>query len=172
MAWRGSWQNGLSGSTVKKLRRAMRGERIDVAAVQPAEQILVRHAFVELVFAIPGAHQETARTAGGIEHDGFWLVNAKGVDDIHDVFFSVMLAELVAFFRADQLLKEAAENVRGNLFEVDSLDRVNELAPRLQRIDAGERHQRRFFVGFGKEDRLVIAGAQNGFLKAFAQIIE
>jgi len=64
----------------------------------------------EPCLAVISAHQKTAGAAGGIQHNVAGAVNAERIDDIHNVFIGEILAELIPFFRSDQLLEDAADD--------------------------------------------------------------
>src|SRR5438270_7807801 len=137
----------------------MRGERIDVAAVDACEQFLIGEALAELLLAVVSADKEAATAARRVENIGVALANTKGIDDIYNRFVSVVLTELVPLFGADELLKNVSENIGRNFLEIKLVNRVDCPVPSFKRISAGQGHERRpFLIIVGEKDGFIIAG--------------
>jgi hypothetical protein len=64
------------------------------------------------------SEQEATTATGGIDYVCLGLSDAKGVYDINNRLFCVVLAELVALLRTNQLLENVSPNVCRNFLEV------------------------------------------------------
>ena len=69
-------------------------------------------------FAVVCPNKEATRTARGIEHNIAGTTDTEGVDDVYDVFAREELSELLSFLRGDQTLKDASDDIVGNVAEV------------------------------------------------------
>ena len=111
-------------------------ERINVTAVKLLQRFFVSQAAIELELAIVSPYQKPAAATGGIQYYVACFPNTKRIDDINDILIGIVLAKFVTFFRADQFLKYATQNVGRNLFKLKFFDCFYEFAPGLNRVGA------------------------------------
>ncbi len=94
-----------------------RGERRDVYSPKLAKQRGVVLA-AKPPKAIIGANEEGACTAGRVEDSGVDRLNAKAENQVAEILRREILSEPVPLFRRNELLKNGADNILGNVGEI------------------------------------------------------
>jgi len=139
-------------------RCQMRGVRSDIAAVKFREQLDVQSVAIEAAFAIIGPHQEAPAATGRIQNYSVGAPNAESI--YNDIVAREMLSPPVALLRADQTLKDAADDVGGNVTEIVLGDPAERAAPSFGGLGVRENQFSRPGIGIviGIKERFVIAG--------------
>src|SRR6185437_9365538 len=137
----------------------------NVGAEQLRNQFKVRLLGFERTLSVVGANKEAAAAAGGIEHGAICGADAKGVYEIDHIVAGEVLAPTMAFFGADETLKDAAHDVGGYLAEVVMLDPDQRSLPRGESAKALEDQTAGPILLVGKQDGLVVAANARGIIE-------
>ena len=155
----------------------MGGKEGDVGAVDLGKPVLMRlrwmgEAFVavEPSLAVVGANDKAAGAASGVEHGVFGFADAEGVDNVHEVFVGVVLAELVAFLRLDEALENTAQNIGANRFEVEGAKVLEDGAPGVQGVFVAEDVRPTPILFRRVEEGFVVTGGVNCELKRLLEV--
>src|ERR1035437_4263876 len=146
-------------------RRQMRGKKGNIRTVNFRNPILMRAAGVKMRLAMIGTNHKAASTTRRVQNYVFRLADAKGVHHVNQVFAGVMLAEFVAFFRRNQPLENAAQNVRADFLEIERAQFFQNRTPSVRREFVRKNQRTRPIVFGWIEKRFIITGFIYGVLK-------
>ena len=86
---------------------------------------------LERFFARVSADKKGATPTRGVKHFSVGRLDTKTIDEVDHFHASVVLAELVTFFRADQTLKDRADYFIVKLRKIEFMNLLNKGAPTL-----------------------------------------